>query len=158
MAIAAELSILWGDFVESSKYLYQLSMTDEQAKVVERALEFYTRIRNGQFKELLWELRDLRPFDSTNQWDMESLAFMLRGLLFPELGRDRGASYGVGHDHKADVAWDVYQTVRHTRSWHEHPEGGIGVNFDTPLHTSSEPLPECRVIEGKGDFRNGYIL
>ena len=124
-----------------------MSVTDEQAKIVERALEFYTRIRNGQFQELLWELRHRDGVLLDDPEYAHALLFQLRGLLFPELGRDRGASYGVGHDHKADVAWDVYQTIRHTRSWYEHPEGGIGVNFDTPLHTSSEPLPECRVLK-----------
>ena len=132
--------------MEKNKYTYQLQVTEEQAAVLERALEFYTRIRNGQFKEILWELRGREACNNSDPEYAEALAYQLRGHLFPELGRDRGASYGVGHDHKADVAWDIYQTIRYTTSWHEHPEGGIGVNFHDPLHTSSEPLPSCQVI------------
>lgn len=132
-------------------YRYRIDLTDEQAKVLERALEFYTRIRNGQFKEIIWETQDIRLRESTpdDPFDMrlaEAFAFELRSLLFKDLGRDPGASYGVGHDHKADVSWDIYQTLRYVRSWDEHPEGGITVNFDRPLHTSSEPLPACSVL------------
>lgn len=138
--------------MEETKYTYQLQMTKEQARVMERALEFYTRIRNGQFQELLWELRFREGYHLDDPEYAEALLFHIRGLLFPELGRDRGASYGVGHDHKADVAWDIYQTLRYTKSWHELPDGGIGVNFDKPLHTSSEPMPKCSVLEPEPVF------
>jgi len=144
--------------MKKNKYTYQLQMTKEQAAVLERALEFYTRIRNGQFQEILYELRNHEKVGTIEASYAADLAFQLRSILFRELGSDRGASYGVGHDHKADVAWDIYQTIRYTTSWHEHPEGGIGVNFHEPLHTSSEPLPSCQVIQEERSFRDGYLL
>lgn len=115
--------------MEDTKYTYQLQMTKEHACVLERALEFYTRIRNGQFQEILYELRSREGCHVEDHEYAAALLFHVRGLLFPELGRDRGASYGGGHDHKADVAWDLYQAVRYTQSWNEHPEGGHRCQF-----------------------------
>lgn len=48
-------------------------------------------------------------------------------------------------------AWTIYSVLRHARSWHENPKGGITVNYDEPLNLAGGPMPKCRIesMEGK---------
>ena len=40
--------------------------------------------------------------------------------------------------------WAVYATIRHALAWHDHPEGGMTVDFDEPMGYG-ERMPVCRV-------------
>lgn len=50
-------------------------------------------------------------------------------------------------------ALDLYSRIglgqlsRHCKAWHEHPEGGLTVNFDEPMNCSGQPMPKCEVVE-----------
>lgn len=44
--------------------------------------------------------------------------------------------------------WAVYATIRHTLAWHDHPEGGMTVDFDEPMGYG-EPIPRVEIKEGK---------
>jgi len=124
---------------------YVLTLTPEQARVVSRACELFTRLHIGQLNELTWELLDLSRKDFCECRDAaEPLLLMIRRLYFPDLILP-GASYGVGKNLVSDRAWDVYQVIRHALAWQEHPEGGVTVDFHTPFSVANEPLPICEV-------------
>lgn len=128
---------------------YILTLSSEQARVVSRACELFTRLHIGQLTELTWELMDFSHKDFCERRDAaEPLLRQLRQLYFPDLVLP-GASYGVGSqshpDLDSDRAWDVYQVLHNVRAWHEHPEGGVSVDFHSPLPTSGEPLASCEV-------------
>lgn len=126
---------------------YILTLTPEQHRIVERACEFYARVMMGQFGEISYEtmLRRVSREDfSTSRDMMDDLLFHARKIAFPEL-QGRGHSLGIGHDAKADRAFNVYEVLRHARAWHEHPEGGVIVDFNEPMPLNGEPLPKCEV-------------
>ena len=124
---------------------YTLTMDAETARVVSRACEFYARILFGQWDEISWEmtLRDKTFMD--RRQECERFLGLARAAAFPILAP--GASYGVGHDRTSDTAWNAYQAIRYAIAWHDHPEGGITVNFDTPLRVSDAPMPKCEVVK-----------
>ena len=125
---------------------YVLTLTPEQARVVSRACELFTRLHIGQFNELTWELLELSRKDFCERRDeAEPLLQQLRRVYFPDLVLP-GASYGVGKHLASDRAWDVYQVVRHAMAWHEHPEGGVSVDFHTPYSAANERLATCEVV------------
>ena len=42
-------------------------------------------------------------------------------------------------------AWDIYQVIRHAYAWKRYPEGGWTVDFNEPMKTGHEPLPEITI-------------
>lgn len=122
---------------------YTLTMDAETANVVKRACELYARILFGQWDEISWEMtmRDSTFIDRRN--DCQRHLAAAQTATFPEL--PPGHSYGVGYDRTADTAWNAYQAIRYAIAWHDHPEGGITVNFDKPLRVSDAPMPKCEV-------------
>ena len=93
--------------------MVQLQLSDEQAKIVARACEFYSRIIMGQFKEIIFELVNSETIKSvtSHKDEIENLLYQARDLLYPELS-GYGSSYGVGAFERADKAYDVYQALR----------------------------------------------
>lgn len=93
---------------------YELTLTEEQAKIVSKACEFYSRIRIGQFNEIIWNTIDriTSVDDYCERRDKASeLLFEARKYLYPEL-HGIGSSYGMGKFKDADMAFDVYQVLR----------------------------------------------
>lgn len=93
---------------------YRLTLTEQQAKIVAEACEFYARVRIGQFREILWKTLDpsLPVDDYCNRRDrMSSFLLSARAEAYPEL-HGEGHSYGVGKFEDADISFDVYQVLR----------------------------------------------
>ena len=125
---------------------YILSLTKEQALAVSKACEFYSRVMMGQFGEIAYEtmLQSIKQDDfCTRREMMEDLLFQARQFAFPDL-MGRGHSYGIGHNKSADLAWNAYQALRYAKAWHEHPEGGITVDFNKPYPAGGEAVPDCK--------------
>lgn len=107
-----------------------LELTEEQARIVSVACEFYARIRMGQFKEIALRTLDLSiPCDDycERRDHAERLLLEARKELYPEL-HGVGHSYGIGKFEDADKAFDVHQVIRHAMgdervpfSYHELP-------------------------------------
>lgn len=119
---------------------YKLTLTEEQAEIVAAACELYMRIRMGQFGEITFLNMIGQSMDGTN-WvsrrdGADSLLFRARALIYPELGADRGRSYGVGKFDDADVAYNVYQALRE-----KFPKDG------RPAVPIVGPVPGCEVIQ-----------
>lgn len=149
--------------MEEQGYKVRVTMTPNQAKIVMRACELMSRLRCGQLDHVIDEIEDIQfasipkegqanrdAFDKIieNRDVIKEHAAAIKQLMFPEL-KGYYSSYGVGHEERSDIAWEVYTTIRHAVSWHEHPEGGITVNFNTPMQWSQTPLPKCEIIEAE---------
>lgn len=127
-------------------------MDRETALIVKDACEFYSRVLMGQVEEVavqtLYAWPEIIKQDSFSSIRACAECYLkqAKSVLFPEL--DSSAYYGVGHNIKVDTSWNVYQTIRHGISWHDHPEGGWTVNFDKPRSWSGTPLPLLEIIDG----------
>lgn len=131
--------------------MYTMTFTREQIENVARACEVYGRLRNGQFSELTLEL-SLNPHKQARKFDRDQvdLTFVAaRHAIFPELSPNIGHHYGVGHDYIADVAYDTYEVIRHALAYHDHPEGGIGVDFREPMCWANKPLPKIEEVRSE---------
>lgn len=131
---------------------YVLEMTDDQARIACAAFEFYTRMRLGQFKELV----NLCVPYSDDEWlkkstEGEDALLEVRKIIFPDLAPHWGHSYGVYNFPETLDAWQLLQAVRSCRAWHEHPEGGLTVNFDRPIKHEGKPVPVCKAVEEETD-------
>ena len=116
-----------------------LTMTEDQARVVSRACEFYCRIYNGQFQEIPFELM-LRQDMADGEWcyrreEAEKKLLEAREYIYPEL-YGAGHSYGIGKFECADKAWNTHQVLRHVLGDDRKPYAFFG-----------ETLPECEVRE-----------
>ena len=93
----------------------KLTLTEEQARIVSIACEFYARVRIGQFQEIVWHTLDLSlPTENFCQRrdEAERLLFEARKQIFPDL-RGAGHYYGIGKFKDADMSFDVYQVIRY---------------------------------------------
>lgn len=117
--------------------MIELKMTEEQARVVAGACEFYARVRMGQFREIIWNpymIRDMGDKDYFARRDeAERLLMEARALVYPYLGKHIGASWGIGKFEDADMAFDVHQVIRHVLGDQREP-------------FSYHNLPECRKV------------
>jgi hypothetical protein len=124
---------------------YIIHLTDpRQIHVLERACEIIARLGIGQIDDAFDEIPKLKPVD-WEDWhqDLDDIKATLR--KHTEVGA------GIGNNKVRDtarIAWDLYQVMRHRRSWDEAVERGYvesldsprewkvmtGVNYDTPFH------------------------
>ena len=72
----------------------------------------------------------------------------LRNILLSSLeNEDFNCSLGIWSSETnslAKSAYDMQQIIRYTQAWYLHPEGGIGVNFNTPILEGELPQIKCR--------------
>jgi hypothetical protein len=72
----------------------------------------------------------------------------LKMLYFPDLGL--GAYHGIFSPNTPDsskILWDMIQCIRYKIAWHRNPEGGITVDFGSPLRSGTEPFPIVNIKE-----------
>lgn len=141
---------------------YILEMTPETARIITKACELYARTIFGQVETVVDTIAEGIPLDRMpphgdvafgHEWDewlkrreeARIIADQIKRILMPEIPVN--GSYGVGHHREADIAWEAYEVLRYTMAWHNHPEGGVTVNFYEPMKLTDEPLPKCRVEE-----------
>ena len=125
----------------------KITFTKEQAGLVSTACEFYTRIKIGQFNEIVWNtfsfnsdvIKNVSADEFCDRRDKaEEALFAARKFIYPEL-HGIGHSYGVGKFENADMAFDIYQVIR--------PHFGD----DRSPFTFSRDLPLCERKDGKGN-------
>ena len=114
--------------------MIELTLTEEQAKIVSKACEFYARIRMGQFGEIAWHCAEKHYTECPEEAQLAWLA--LRHFIYPDL-QGPGHSYGIGKFEDADMAYDVHQVIRHTM--------GFG-----PVPFSYHELPKCQRLDDHG--------
>lgn len=125
--------------------LYQLLLSERQARLTAEALEFYTRFCIGQFDvPLLVQCRtppagaeQVPPDPATRDYHL----LALRRQYFPEL-RGLGHSHGLGWNDKpeqqaAQIGYEVYKAILY-----EFNKNSSNVHsYPNCLHYSPEPVP-----------------
>jgi hypothetical protein len=125
--------------------MYTVKLSDKQAQIVVKALDFYSRILCGQLEELSSILCTPRNSYEDCRFEISKL----KDLLFPDL--QGASSYGICGNkapYDAQVAYDILQSLRHCMAWTNYPKGGIQVDFDNVYKTSNEPVPN---VHSKSD-------
>lgn len=133
---------------EDKDFKISLEINQNQARVIQDALELYSRLQMGQLKEidLFFRMRSKEKIDA-NGHVVVNLLNILKKVYFP--GLEPNAYHGIFGDktpEEAKIAWDLIQNMRYTISWKIHPEGGMGVNFDPPMQSSNEEFPKVKII------------
>lgn len=103
--------------------MYRLTMTEEQARVIARACEFISRIKMGQFDEIIYECLTHQVNDADYCERRESamnLLYDARREIYPEL-HGMGHSYGLGRFRDADIAFNTHILIRHALGYGEPP-------------------------------------
>lgn len=122
---------------------YTLTLSREQAEIVESACELLARLRIGQFNritELLLDVQDVESYGMRRDFANGALKLAASAIF------DRGLGKNFDTDKLHHRAWDVYQVLRYTRAWHDNPAGNpMSVSFDKPVSFIGEKLPVCEV-------------
>jgi len=133
----------------------QITMTVEQACTMMKAMDFYMRIQMGQFEELehmfIFFGEEAVTFNRKPE-DREKLHVHLKWLkkfIYPDL--EENAYWGITGKpcpERATLIYDIYKSMDNAISWFQHPDGGLTVNFDKPMHCYTKiPLPYVKVFE-----------
>lgn len=127
---------------------YTLTMTEEQARITVAALDFWMRMRLGQWKELVGLCL---PYEQNVEYcdrrDEAELRLMsVRDFVMPELPHN--GSYSVYNFPETERAFNILKAVRSAIAWHNNPEGGWTVDFDRPMDIHvKEEMPKCVAME-----------
>lgn len=127
---------------------YTLTITATQAAAISQACEVLARLGMGQYADALecLPIKELCP-DGWHE-DMQAI-----GHILSKHARVHGI-HSCKHEARrtpmSNVAWDVYQVMRHRLAWDRaRADGHTGdkppswsVQFDQPMQTSPEPLPQ----------------
>lgn len=128
---------------------YCMTMTEGQAGLVIRALDFFSRMRIGQWHELIDLVLPVNGGDIDEYCKRRDEAARIlleaRDVLMPELSdmNSLHGSYSVYMFDDARAAWHTLQAVRSCIAWHNNPKGGVTVDFDKP----SGDAPKCEAVE-----------
>ena len=132
----------------------KLEVTEEHLRVMQSALDAYTRLHLGQFDMALDDV-----FFLSDRMDTETLR-RLRGIYFKgtDIEHNINSSYGIYHKdtHKsAKVSCELYQTIRQYLAV-ENNDGYFGwmCPFDSPDEISGEEHPS---IEGFKTYQDIII-
>lgn len=141
---------------KKSKYIYNLQLTEQQAKLLSYACDQFSRLICGQdwsYQELFeaaWEKRckeetgNFMDKEWENGWynmrqDAEMFAKQIKRRFW---NLESNAMYGVHYDDTADVLFDIHCVIRH-QLWLDRPESersNITVDASEAMQFGSEPL------------------
>jgi hypothetical protein len=120
---------------------YTLTVTAEQATVIEQACELLARCSMGQFDHILWGVNTVAV--QSNVTDARERLDDASRQLF---GTGTGI---VNTDAQGKRAWDLYQVVRQRLAVDglapgEKPDGTV--RFNTPMNTAGEAFAEIAEV------------
>lgn len=130
---------------------YRLEMNEKQARTVIDALDFFMRMRIGQWDELrklCWVFGNIAGTQEyeTKRDAIDEKLMEARQIAMPELTRN--ASWGVYKFNNTERAFNILKAVRSCIAWHNNPKGGYGVIYDRPLAINvMEEMPKCEVVD-----------
>ena len=127
---------------------YNIVVDEQQARILVAALDLYSRIGIGQLTEVV------RVYNY--EWKMPvPMVDRLVDVMNEAkrvIGFGPGGSYGIHSPDVHDVfrrAFDIRCVVRHRLAFDRTPEGGFGVDFDTPRQIGELPLPTISHVTKK---------
>lgn len=151
--------------MEEKKHIYQLELTERQARLLSCACDRMARIIEGQdwtYQEMMEAAWERRCKEATGkmmdeEWDggwykmRDDAERMCKEMKKRFWGLASNALYGVNYDESADIIWDIYQVIRH-QLWKDNPsrrsytvDAREGVQFGT------EPMAVIKRIDDDGD-------
>lgn len=129
---------------------YQITVSDEQAKLIVAALDLYSRVGAGQFQEVAevaypsWDTKD---FNRDAKDAAKELLTQAKQMLFPELGGN--TAYGTTSQ-ELNVcfkrAYDVQCVIRKVIAQHEKYHS-TSIWHNGPLPCDNISLATCEVVE-----------
>lgn len=122
------------------------NLSEEQARVVQDALDMYSRVLGLQLEEVAFHLYANHP--NIKYGEMQDELRDLKSKYFPEHSRHSYIGISAAPEN-AKIAYDLLCVIRHDISWHKNPEGGQTVNFYTPLKVSKQNLITTTIAEEK---------
>jgi hypothetical protein len=117
-----------------SERKYEIKVSEKQVRIINAALDLYSRLLMGQWEECV--LSELHLSDNY-QCEQELRRIATEYKARPSPNGFYGISNERVHDN-ARTAWDMQQVFRHRISWDNEPKGGWTVNFDKPMQTNPE--------------------
>ena len=131
---------------------YNIVVDEQQARILVAALDLYSRIGIGQLTEVV------RVYNY--EWKMPvPMVDRLVDVMNEAkrvIGFGPGGSYGIHSPDVHDVfrrAFDIRCVVRHRLAFDRTPEGGLGVDFDTPRQIGELPLPTISHVTKKEQLK-----
>jgi hypothetical protein len=131
-----------------------LKLNEEQANLIKKALDFYSRMHMGQFEEILHI-----PIKHANK-EIEHCCgyrggcedYLIRALKKELTGMD-GDYQGISSKDMPDyvrTCKDLCEVIRNGLAWYSNPKGDIYVDFDRPFHWNRKiPLATIEIKEKK---------
>ena len=149
---------------KESKQIYQLELTERQAKLLSYACDRLSRIICGQdwtyqeFFEEAWEKRCKEATGSSmdKEWDggwsamraeTEELCKKIKAKYW---GLVANAMYGIHYDDTADILFSLHTVIRH-QIWLDGERQFHGVDSDEPTKVGTEPLATIRRTDVSSD-------
>ena len=146
------------------KHIYQLELTERQAKLLSWACDTIARIIEGQDRtyqdmmEAAWEKRCKEATGKMmdDEWDggwsqmREDAERMCREMKKRFWGLEPNALNGVHYDKDGDTLWDIHQVIRH-QLWQDNPNHQLYTVDAAEAHQfGDEPLANIkRIIQKK---------
>lgn len=133
---------------------YVITVTTEQARMMQDALELWARCSIGQFKEAIEPSEPYRsevPSEFVHDWRnlAEQMERLWRAYDMPSTIRAA----------KGDLAWEMHQTIRHRLSWdrigspqHRDWATMMGVCYDDPMRITGKPLIQIERMSSVEQF------
>lgn len=148
---------------EESKHIYQLELTERQAKILSYVCDQFSRLICGQdwsYQELFeaaWEKRckeatgNMMDKEFEGGWyemraDAEAICKKVKKRFW---GCEANAMYGIHYDDTADILFSMHQVLRH-QLWLDRPEdqkSHITVDAYEAMQYGSEPLAKIKKIK-----------
>ena len=144
--------------------LYNLQITEKQAKALMEATDLLQRVQLGQWKEIEDSLPLQKPIDYEQLHnDLRLIGSILSNHMLD--GIDGGSSsLGIGHPSLPEsngILYDLYKVIAHKLCWERAVEKGIvesedsprkfmemmTVDFDPPMHWGVEKLATITRVE-----------
>lgn len=148
---------------EESKHVYQLELTERQARILSYACDQFSRLICGQdwsYQELFeaaWEKRckeatgNMMDKEFEGGWDKmradaESICKQIKKRFWD---CEANAMYGIHYNDTADILFSLHQVIRH-QLWLDRPEdqkSHITVDAYEAMRYGSEPLAKINKIK-----------
>lgn len=127
-----------------------LEMTEQQARTLLHALDFYSRVGCGQFNMV----SEVTAVHWPKRWDEHGMAAnglqLAKRALFPEF-TSPATSYSIPNRAVPVTfrrAWDMYEHVRQAMAVATDPNPAFrDVRYDGAMNVSDEPLPIVTVTK-----------
>lgn len=151
--------------MEEKRHIYQLELTERQARLLSYACDSMARIIEGQDRtyqdmmEAAWEKRCKEATGKMmdEEWDggwynmRADAERMIMEMKKRFWGLGPNALYGVNYDESADIIWDIYQVIRH-QLWKDNPSrSSYTVDASEGVQFGTEPMAVIKRIDDDGD-------